>query len=163
MSAPELVQTISGNGFPNVYVYEYRGVRFGTAKTWRSYPSGWNVSERVGDAWRESFDDRVTPQTRAAAIALAVAAIDARHVATASHAGRTARVIVTTAAVTVGQYVEIVSVTGDMLEVETIDGGRVMLMAGDVVPFVTCACGDDVDPAERAAHATECDAMAGAR
>jgi hypothetical protein len=85
VSAPVLVKTIDGHGFPNVYVYAYRGYHFGVAKTWRSSPTGWNVNDCDSEGvWSYSRDaDSVTiaspyrmPQTRKAAIAHAVAEID---------------------------------------------------------------------------------------
>lgn len=78
-SNPVLVETIDGNGFPNVYVYEYRGVLFGVHKTWRSSPAGWLASERSGGGWGDMFTTGYRlPQTRKAAIEAAVDEINYR-------------------------------------------------------------------------------------
>lgn len=79
-SNPVLVGTMDGYGFPNVYVYEHRGVRFGVHKTWRSSPAGWLASERDDEGWRgEQFTTgRSLPQSRKAAVAVAVDEINYR-------------------------------------------------------------------------------------
>lgn len=78
-SNPALVETVDGDGFPNVYVYEYRGVLFGVHKTWRSTPAGWLATERSDGGWGEQFTTGYSlPQTRKAAIQVAVDAIDWR-------------------------------------------------------------------------------------
>lgn len=79
MKTPTLVKTIEGNGFPNVYIYAYRGTHFGTSKTWRSSPAGWLVSECDADGnWGAGIEQYSVAQTRRAAIAVAVAEIDWR-------------------------------------------------------------------------------------
>lgn len=83
MSDAKLIWTLDGKGFPNVYVYLYRGQLFGVAKTWRSSPAGWNVRkvESYGDegiTWGESFAGYRIPTTRKEAVARAVDEIDWR-------------------------------------------------------------------------------------
>lgn len=82
---PKIVHTIDGNGYPNVYVYEYRGYHFGVSKTWRSSPAGWNVNDcdSRGNWYYDQGATGVTihnpygmPQSRRAAVAHAVSEID---------------------------------------------------------------------------------------
>lgn len=82
MAAPELIETIEGQGFPNVYIYTYRGVTFGTHRTWRSSPVGWDVGERRDGKWLHPGNGGINmggyymPRTRKAAIDNATWAID---------------------------------------------------------------------------------------